>query len=185
MHCSIEGCERKHQAKNYCKLHWQQWNRAQNKTKILEGSSISLSYRPEYNIWVKMKIRCSSEKDSHYKYYGGRGIKVCDRWISSFQNFYNDLGSRPSPKHSIDRIDNNGDYEPNNCRWATRHEQIANRSTIKTITGVYKHTQSGHWVAEFYMDNKILLRKLFKTEEEAIDARRAAELLHLGVYLNI
>jgi hypothetical protein len=72
--------------------------------------------------------RCTSPKEDSYQFYGARGITVCDRWRASFQNFYADMGDRPSPKHTIDRIKSDGNYEPGNCRWATQKEQQRNRT---------------------------------------------------------
>lgn len=84
-------------------------------------------YSSEYNSWRGIKKRCYQESHSSYKYYGGRGIKVCDRWLNSFENFYEDMGNKPTTNHSIDRKDVNGDYTPDNCKWATSTEQNCNR----------------------------------------------------------
>jgi hypothetical protein len=83
----------------------------------------------EYKIWSGIKQRCLNIKCSHYKHYGGRGITICDRWINSFENFYEDMGQRPNSDYSIDRIDNNGNYCKENCRWATELQQKRNMRT--------------------------------------------------------
>ena len=93
-----------------------------------------LTKSTEFTIWTNMKMRCYNKNDAGYRNYGGRGIQVCDRWLESFANFFADMGSRPSLKHSIDRIDNNGNYEPSNCRWVTQTQQGRNRRTNRRIT---------------------------------------------------
>lgn len=90
----------------------------------------------EFNSWIGLRSRCYDKKNAKYPRYGGRGIKVCERWIDSFINFYNDVGPSPSASHSIDRIDVNGDYCPENCRWATPAQQADNKTnTIKLTCG--------------------------------------------------
>lgn len=84
----------------------------------------------EYQTWVQMRSRCFSQSDNRYARYGARGITVCDRW-ATFPKFLEDMGHKPSPRHSLDRIDNNGNYEPSNCRWATSVQQMRNRRVTK------------------------------------------------------
>lgn len=88
-----------------------------------------------YSVWTGMKSRCYYEKNENYINYGARGIKVCERWKSSFINFYEDMGDKPSAKHQLDRIDNDGDYDPSNCRWVTPSENCLNRRNKENKTG--------------------------------------------------
>lgn len=87
-----------------------------------------LTESSEYVAWESMKTRCTNKKSEKYPDYGERGIKVCDRWLNSFENFYADMGKKPSTEHSLDRYPNvNGNYEPSNCRWATLIQQGRNK----------------------------------------------------------
>lgn len=102
------------------------------KTFTKHGESIGRVASPEYTAWHRMKQRCYKEDHQDYPEWGGRGIRVCDRWLESFENFLADMGRRTSPKHSLDRFPNNdGNYELTNCRWATKKEQAANRRSTK------------------------------------------------------
>lgn len=91
------------------------------------GHSPSSGMSPEYHAWAAMKDRCNNPRSKEYFRYGGRGIKVCDRWLDSFPAFLEDMGLKPDPKLSLDRINNDGNYEPGNCRWATWHQQNTNK----------------------------------------------------------
>ena len=92
------------------------------------GDSRHGAIAAEYHCWTSMKSRCLNPSSTHFRHYGGRGIKICQRWLDSYEDFLADMGRRPSAKHSIDRYpDNDGDYEPGNCRWATHSQQMKNR----------------------------------------------------------
>lgn len=84
---------------------------------------------PEYNVWQNMKRRCLDPNNKSYPTYGGRGITVCKRWINDFAAFMRDMGPRPSPDHTLERVNNKRGYTPSNCVWATRKEQYVNRRT--------------------------------------------------------
>lgn len=96
------------------------------------------STHPIYHSWWGMRARCYNKSYDHWSDYGGRGIKVCPRWRDSFENFLADMGASWAPGLSVDRINNDGDYSPENCRWATRSEQVRNtrRTRMVTIDGV-------------------------------------------------
>lgn len=91
------------------------------------------SLHPEYAVWKAMIARCNDPKHVSYEKYGGSGVQVCDRWMESFQNFIADMGWRPSKSHSIDRIDPNRNYEPDNVKWATGTEQARNKKNTKYV----------------------------------------------------
>jgi len=97
--------------------------------KLIDGKRVPT---PEYRAWQMMKNRCYNTRSKDYPYYGGRGIAVCKRWVDSFPNFLEDMGRRPSPLHTLDRIKTARGYSPSNCRWATRKVQSRNRPYAKT-----------------------------------------------------
>jgi hypothetical protein len=100
---------------------------------INSGLTHGMSYTREHKCWAKMKSRCYDKNNNRYDRYGGRGIIVCDSWKNSFEKFIEDMGASPSPKHTIDRVNTDGNYEPANCRWATPKEQANNASYNRII----------------------------------------------------
>lgn len=128
----------------------------------------------EYGVWTSIKARCYYPKHSVFEYYGGRGITMCDIWRISFETFLKDMGPMPSPKHTIERNDSNGNYEPGNCKWATNEEQVRNRrSNLKyTISGVTLCLKD--WATKYGVNYKSLHHQVSKNGKEIEAAIRAA-----------
>lgn len=126
--CLVEGCNNKSYAKGYCNKHYARYKR-HGDAYIITKEFHGMTGTDEHNIWRRMIARCTYPSVERYPRYGGRGIKVCDRWLNSFKAFFDDMGKKPFKNAQIDRIDNDGNYEPSNCRWVTPSENCKNRST--------------------------------------------------------
>lgn len=128
---------------------------------------------PEYRIWIGLRQRCNDQRYHGYDRYGGRGIRVCERW-ESFEAFLKDVGSRPSDEHSLDRIDNSGDYTPKNCRWATRNEQQRNKQDTFLVEA-FGETRSVHdWADDLGITPQAIRYRLKKgwSPEDAVTILR-------------
>lgn len=114
----------------------------------------------EYNIWSNMKSRCLNKSNRDYDKYGGRGIFICEEWVGSYETFLMDMGRSPSKKHSVDRIDNNSGYCPENCRWVMQYEQLRNtrRNVNITFNGITKTAQD--WANDLNMTRSAFVKRL-------------------------
>jgi len=137
-----------------------------------------LSHTSEYRIWHGMIRRCEDEKHAAYKYYGGRGISVCKRW-KSFENFYDDMGARPSNKYTIERVNNNKGYNFGNCMWATRTEQQRNKriqsNNTSGVNGVCYDSRNKSWIASITVSGRCVNLGRHKNINDAANARKEGE----------
>ena len=134
-------------------------NKIISASKITHGTTRrGQRWLPEYGIWAGMIRRCENPKVRGFLYYGGRGIRVCTRWRYSFEMFYKDMGPRPSTKHSIDRIDNDGHYEPINCRWVIGKIQARGRARYLEIDGLRR--PASEWASDNGLATGTLLARI-------------------------
>jgi hypothetical protein len=142
------------------------------RNKLIDG--YLATEHPNYVIWNGIKGRCFNPNHPSYKAYGGKGITMCSSWDNSFEQFCKDMGVRPTPKHTVDRIENTLGYEPSNCRWATRTEQCLNRTVFTSNTTGYagvKRLRNGRYKATYDNSGRYTVSGSFDTAELANAAR--------------
>lgn len=147
------------------------------------GGKVGGRAAPEYKSWAAAVQRCTNPNDASYPDYGGRGITICDRWRDDFGAFLADMGPRPSPKHTIDRKDVNGNYEPGNCRWATPTEQARNQRQTVMLTLGAETRPLADWAERLGISAKLLhARRTWGWSDEralttpvALKARRVSD----------
>lgn len=180
--CKVDGCNNKINAKGLCNAHYLREYRHGRLQIIVDKSGLAKKYPKEHNTYRAIKNRCLCPTDRNYPRWGGRGIKICDRWLekpNGFRNFIDDMGPRPE-NTTLDRIDNSKGYSPDNCRWATPWEQVANSSRLAgRIPGVYFIKAKNKWCANF-KKGEIRLTKSCETKEDAIAQRKVWEQEYLA-----
>ncbi len=152
--------------------------------KVESNTTHGLGQHALYHTWYEMIKRCYSPEHKQFADYGDRGILVCSEWLDSPKQFIEDMGEKPTPEHSIDRIDNDGTYCPENCKWSTPTEQSHNRRLRKTnksgYAGVFENKSRNKWQVSIRANGKLICVGYFTDKNEAIAARTAAELKYWG-----
>lgn len=175
--CGVPGCTTRAECMGFCKRHWSRavrYGDFSDEVCAQLRNGLYTEHLYEYKSWDMMRQRCYNERYDGYKHYGGRGIKVCDRWLekpNGFKNFLEDMGKRPEGA-SLDRINVNGDYEPSNCRWAPGTIQLYNRRPkvhSTKITGVGKYKYNDGYLYRAYISKEGEFRqKSFYTFDDAV-----------------
>lgn len=167
--CSIEGCNGISMTRNLCGLHYRRWYKYGDPLKFGrvrlgtgDYKQHGLSHAPEYRAWQTMRLRCLVPTNKAYPDYGGRGIKICDRWLNSVAAFIADMGQKPSPAHEIDRENNDGHYEPSNCRWVIRKVNDRNRRSNRLLTFRGKTHPLIEWCEILEMPESTLASRMYE-----------------------
>lgn len=147
MNCRISQCDKPATSRELCYKHYARLRRHGDPLATLIEQH-GLEGTPEYWVYRKMLARCYNPKQRYFNRYGGRGIQVCQRWRDSVVNFVADMGRRPNNTYELDRINNNGDYSPENCRWVTKVDQMNNTSYNRHVTYRGRMQTVAQWARE-------------------------------------
>lgn len=161
--CKAPGCNRTDiKGYGYCGKHYQRFRVHGDVSDHQTPKGFALKHAIEYRCYTSIKTRCYNEKCLPYKNYGGRGIKMCDRWLGpdGFVNFFADMGQRPGEGYSLDRIDNDGDYSPDNCRWTDAKTQNNNRRSNRLITYNGETLSESQWADKMGINRGTLHQRL-------------------------
>jgi hypothetical protein len=183
--CSVEGCGAPPPyKKEMCDKHYTR-NKKHGNANFVEKRREGQTEHPLYDTYGGMKKRCLNESDKDYFRYGGRGILICERWlgVDGFFNFAEDMGKKPEG-YTLDRKDADGDYAPENCRWANIHTQSGNKRN-SVDTGVTFVKKSNRFRVRISVSGKTYGLGSYKTMEEALEARRIGEIRYLGFEVQI
>jgi hypothetical protein len=189
--CKVEGCEKLEKTKGYCGAHYKKMRKYGDPLFFIRQMNVVKEVLPKvkkkpvkkdnrYTSYRTMLARCFYVLNKNYEHYNKRKISVCDEWkdkLEGFHNFCKDMGERPSLKYSLDRIDNDLGYFKENCRWATVHQQQANKSNNNKFVGVHL-TKRGNYRAQLTVNN-VRHEKYFISIDDAISYRKALELQYL------
>lgn len=176
--CKVKGCRMVHHAKGYCRTHYLRVYNHGNLELRKNTDGLATAHKSEHDTYANMKARCYNQNCKEYRWYGGRGIKICDRWLGpyGFKHFLEDMGERPKGrygkhcKYTLDRIDVDGDYCPENCRWADWHIQAANRTSNVATTGVNKF--GAKWRARLVVKGKEYGRVCSTMQEATLERKK-------------
>lgn len=192
MLCSVNGCDKSVFVKKrgLCKGHYLRWWRHGNPTGGKFYIHHGMVRTPIHNAWINIKARTGNPKSQYFYCYGGRGIKMYQSWANDFMQFYNyvidTIGDRPTKLHSIDRVNNDGNYEPGNIRWATPQQQARNHRNVRNTSG-YKGVSwkraNNKWQSAIRHNGKSVYLGLFETPQDAYLAYKRAALNFYGEVL--
>lgn len=178
--CSVDGCDRpKPYKKGLCDLHYRRL-KDNGDVNIVQKRREGQTTHPLYSTYYGMKGRCLQDTDKDYHRYGGRGINICDRWlgVDGFFNFIEDMGERPKG-HTLDRKDTNGDYTPDNCRWADIYTQSGNKRDSNN-TGISYLKKYDRFRVRISVNGIAYGLGSYNNIEDALDARKQGEIKYLG-----